>query len=302
MDDLRRMAVFAAVVRHGSMSGAARTLSMSPSAVSQQVRQLELDSGVSLLLRSTRKLTVTAVGERYYEACAAMVAAAERARAELATSLSAPSGELRMSLPAGFVGHLQEALAGLLAEHPSLKLSQTISDMRTDLIAARIDLAIAFGSSLPDSDWSARRLGGFDFWMCASPEYLARRGRPTAPEQLVAHDWFWFAADNRPVRVTLNRKGHAPTECVVTPRIVGDNQDALQRGCLAGMGIASLSSLDVSHLVDSGELVRVLPDWTNRSYGIWALTPRRDAQPSKVKHAIESLQEYLRRAPGASSS
>jgi DNA-binding transcriptional LysR family regulator len=298
MDDLRRMAVFAAVVRHGSMSGAARTLSMTPSAVSQQVRQLEVDNGVSLLLRSTRKLTVTAVGERFYEACAAMVADADRARAELATSREAPSGELRMSLPAGFVGHLQEALAGLMAEHPALKLCLTISDMRTDLIAARIDLAITFGASLSDSDWSARRLGGFEFWLCASPEYVARRGQPVAPEQLEAHDWLWFARDNRPVRVELSRNGVAPTECVVTPRLVGDNQDALQRGCLAGMGIAALSSLDASPLVASGDLVRVLPEWTNRSFGIWALTPQRDAQPSKVKHAIEALQSYLLGAPG----
>jgi DNA-binding transcriptional LysR family regulator len=92
--------VFAAVVRHGSMSAAGRELGMSASAVSQQVRQLEREGGVTLLHRSTPKLTLTDAGERSHEACAAMVSAAERAHAELSASRDAPSGELRLSAPA----------------------------------------------------------------------------------------------------------------------------------------------------------------------------------------------------------
>ena len=97
MDDLKRMAVFASVVQHGSMTGAGRALGMSPSAVSQQVRQLEREGGVTLLHRSTRKLALTEAGQRYHAQCAAMCAAAEQARAELAAARDAPSGELRMS-------------------------------------------------------------------------------------------------------------------------------------------------------------------------------------------------------------
>jgi DNA-binding transcriptional LysR family regulator len=298
MDDFRGMAIFAAVVRHGSMSGAARALNMSPSAVSQSIRQIEAAGRSTLLLRSTRKLAVTAVGERYYEACAAMIAAAERARAELEESRSAPKGELRISMPAGFAGHAQKALAAMITSHPELKLGLTLGDMRTNLIEARIDLALAFGSSLRDTDWSARRLGQFDFWLCASPDYLERRGRPASPEQLMLHDWLWFAEDNRPVAVELHRSGREQTDCIVTPRIVANSQVALQGGCLAGMGIASLASLDVGELIASGQLVRVLPEWTNRAFDIWALTPQRGAQPSKVKIAIAELQAYLRDVPG----
>ncbi|MET0208790.1 MAG: LysR family transcriptional regulator, partial [Burkholderiaceae bacterium] len=122
MDDLKRMAIFAAVVQHGSMSGAARALGMSPSAVSQQVRLLEQAGGVTLLHRSTRKLALTEAGARYHVQCAAMCAAAEQARAELAASREAPSGELRMSAPVGFARHIAPALGELLCAHPALRL------------------------------------------------------------------------------------------------------------------------------------------------------------------------------------
>src|SRR5215831_4819005 len=122
MDDLRRMAIFAAVVEQRSMSAAARALEMSTSAVSQQVRQLERDGGVTLLHRTTRRLTLTEAGERYYAECAAMVAAARRAQAQLAQSRDAPSGELRLSATVGFARYVAPALGGLLAAHPALTL------------------------------------------------------------------------------------------------------------------------------------------------------------------------------------
>ena len=145
MEDLKRMAVFAAVVQHGSMSGAARALGMSTSAVSQQVRKLESDGGVTLLHRSTRKLALTEAGQRYHARCAAMWAAAEQARAELAASRDAPSGELRMSATVGFARHIAPALGELLAAHPALRLRLLVDDSTIDLINARIDLAVRYG-------------------------------------------------------------------------------------------------------------------------------------------------------------
>ena len=122
MDDYKRMAVFAAVVQHGSMSAAARALGMSPSAVSQQVRQLERDGGVTLLHRSTRQIALTDTGERYYQQCAAMAQAASQARAELAAARDEPGGELRLSATVGFARHIAPALGHWLARHPALRL------------------------------------------------------------------------------------------------------------------------------------------------------------------------------------
>ncbi len=157
MDDLRRMAVFASVVQHGSMSGAGRALGMSPSAVSQQVRLLEREGGVTLLHRSTRKLALTEAGQRVHAQCAALCAAADQARAELAASRDAPSGELRLSAPVGFARHVAPALGELLARHPSLRL-------RFRAIASKL-IAVRFPGLSPCSRYPSQRGGAwFGYW------------------------------------------------------------------------------------------------------------------------------------------
>lgn len=297
MDDLKRMAVFASVVQHGSMSGAARALGMSPSAVSQQVRLLEREGGVTLLHRSTRKLALTEAGQRYHAQCAAMCAAADQARAELAASREAPSGELRLSATVGFARHVAPALGPLLAAHPSLRLRLLVDDAPIDLINARIDLAVRFGR-LADSTWAARRLGSLEWWLCASPDWLARHGQPESPDALLAHTWLGFAREGNGLMLDLQGPDGATRSLRVEPRIVSNNQLSIQQMCEAGLGLALLGSLDVQDALQAGRLVRLLPHWGLGTLGIWAVTPQRDAQPAKVRQAIEALQRYLITQPG----
>lgn len=285
MEDLKRMAVFAAVVQHGSMSGAARALGMSTSAVSQQVRKLESDGGVTLLHRSTRKLALTEAGQRYHARCAAMWAAAEQARAELAASRDAPSGELRMSATVGFARHIAPALGDLLAAHPALRLRLLVDDSTIDLINARIDLAVRYGR-LADSTWAARRLGGMHWYLCASPEWVAAHGMPQHPDALLSHSWLGFAREGGGLRVE--------------PRIASNNQLSIQQMCEAGLGLALVGSMDSHDALQAGRLVRLLPDWSFGTLDIWAVTPQRDAQPAKVRQAIAALHAYLKQVPGIS--
>lgn len=297
MDDLKRMAVFASVVQHGSMTGAGRALSMSPSAVSQQVRQLEREGGVTLLHRSTRKLALTEAGQRYHAQCAAMCAAAEQARAELAAARDAPSGELRMSATVGFARHVSPALGAMLAQYPSLRLRLLVDDAPIDLINARVDLAVRFGR-LADSTWTARRLGALEWWLCASPEYLDRHGSPETPDALLAHGWLGFAREGAGLLLDLRGPEGAARSLRVEPRIVSNNQLSIQQMCEAGLGVALMGSLDVQDALASGRLVRLLPQWTMGTLDIWAVTPQRDAQPAKVRQAIAALQRYLVTQPG----
>jgi len=305
MDDLRRMALFAAVVRHGSMSGAARELGMSTSAVSQQIRQLEQAGGVTLLHRSTRKLTLTEAGVRFHARCAELVTAAEQARAELHASRETPSGELRLAATVGFGVHVQPALGSILDEYPALRLSLQVDDATIDLIEARIDLAIRYGR-LKDSSWVAKRLGSFDVWVCAAPEYLARHAAIAVPDDLKAHTWLsltrgtfdlTFSAEPS----TRKAKKALPTgeALQIEPRIVSNNQLTLQQMCVAGMGLALLGSLDVNEDIAAGRLVRVLPEWRLPGLDIWAVTPQRDAQPAKVRMAIAALERHFQNLPGA---
>ena len=182
MDQLKRMAVFAEVVAAGSLTGAARRLGMTPSAVSQHLRQLEGALGLALLHRSTRRLTLTEAGARYIEGCTAMVAAARAAEQALERHRDEPEGELRIAAPIGFGGLLARALAPL-RRHPRLTLQLLLDDALVDLIEARVDIALRAGS-LPDSSLVARRLGSMGAQMCAAPAYLAERGWPGMPQDL----------------------------------------------------------------------------------------------------------------------
>ena len=302
MDDLKRMAIFASVVQHGSMSGAARALGLSPSAVSQQVRLLEQSGGVTLLHRSTRKLALTEAGGRYHAQCAAMCAAAEQARAELAASRDEPSGELRMAAPVGFARHIAPALGTLLAEHPALRLRLLVDDAPIDLIQSRVDLAVRFGG-LADSTWAARRLGTLQWWLCAAPQWLAQHGTPASPEQLLAQPWLGLARDNGALLVEVHPPG-APAQALrVQPRIASNNQLSIQQMCEAGLGLALVGSIDVHDALASGRLVRLLPQWhfgPADGLRIWAVTPQRDTQPAKVRQAIAALAAYLQQQPGVS--
>lgn len=296
--DLRRMAVFAAVVQHGSMSAAARALRMSTSAVSQQVRLLEQASGVTLLHRSTRKLSLTDAGARFAEHCHAMVAAAAQAQAELALAHDAPSGELRMSAPVGFARHVAPALAGLLAAHPALRLRLLVDDALIDLVEARIDLALRAGR-LPDSRWVARRLCDFEWLLCASPDYLRRHGEPKVPADLLRHQWLVGSRDGSVLQFELHGPGGETQAVRVEARIASNNQLSLEQMCGAGLGLCMVTHPDVHEALQSGRLQRVLPAWSLAPGPVWAVTPQRDNQPAKVRHAIAALQAYFATAPGA---
>ncbi|MBC7995403.1 MAG: LysR family transcriptional regulator [Rhizobacter sp.] len=297
MDDLRRMAVFAAVVQYGSMSAAARSLAMSTSAVSQQVRLLEQGSGVTLLHRSTRKLSLTDAGARFAEHCAVMVAAARQAKQQLVLAHDAPTGELRMSAPVGFARHVAPALAPLLAAHPALSLRLLVDDALIDLIDARIDLALRAGR-LPDSSWVARRLCAFDWVLCASPDYLRRHGVPNTPSELLPHQWLVGSREGSALQFVLLGPAGERETVRVDARIASNNQLTLEQMCTAGLGLALMTHPDVHEALQAGRLQRVLPGWAMEPGPVWAVTPQRDNQPAKVRHAIAALQAYFEAAPG----
>ncbi|MBF5007657.1 LysR family transcriptional regulator [Diaphorobacter caeni] len=307
MDDFKRMAIFATVVQQGSMSAAARTLGMTPSAVSQQVRQLERDGGVTLMHRTTRQLTLTDAGQRFYAECARMVDAASNARAELQAELQKPSGELRISSTVGFARHIAPALGPLLAAYPQLRMQLLVDDAQIDLTSARIDLAIRYGN-LPDSQWVARPLGAMHWWPCASPQWIEAHGEPASLQDLLTASWLGLPASiefqGLQVRIPSPRPGsRAVDEHVLplAPRIASNNQLALLQMCEAGLGIALLGSMDVQDALSAGRLVRLCRHWDfGRAGGlpIWAVTAQRNMQPAKVRLALAHLSQYLNDVPG----
>ena len=295
MDDLQRMAIFATVVQRGSMTAAAKVLNISPSAVSQHIRLLERDSGITLLHRSTRQIALTDAGQRFYLQCAKLTAAAEQARAELAAEHQAPSGELRLAAPVGFARHAAPALGAWLARFPQLRLRLLLDDAPIDLIQARVDLALRFGT-LPDSSWVARKLGNTPNWLCASPQWLqAQAIPPHHPAQLRQTPWLALSSNEATelhVEV-VHRSIQERCTLQPIPQIASNHQGAVMQLCEAGLGVAVLSALDVAQAVRSGQLVRLLPQWDFGQLDLWAVTPQRDRQPAKVRQAMEELQAYF---------
>jgi len=303
MEDFRRMAIFAAVVERGSMSAAARQLDMTPSAVSQHIRQLEHDADLTLLHRSTRQLTLTDAGQRFYIQCAAMCEAASRARAELAAEHQRPSGELRLAAPAGFTQHAAPALGKWLSMHPELRLRLLMDDAPIDLIQARVDLALRFGN-LQDSSWVARHLGRSATVLCASPHWIKANGStPRHPSELAQLPWLDMSRSDDPQADFLWRQQGTAQEyrLQVRPLMVSNHRGAVQQFCEAGLGLALLSAHDVAASLETGSLVRLLPDWDMGMLDIWAVTASRDSLPAKVREAIEVLRQYFAQLRGMQS-
>lgn len=302
MDDLKPLAVFAETVAAGSMSAAARRLGMSPSAVSQTIRALEQQAGITLLHRSTRKLALTEVGERYYPHCKRLLEAARAAADSLLQARDTPTGELRVSAPVGFANHIAPALVPLLSEAPQLRLRLLVDDAMIDLIDARIDVAIRVGR-LADSSWVARHLCDFEVILCAAPSYLERFGVPSVPQDLLSHQWLAVGGEvdsqavARPLDLQAADGQHQ--HIAVDARIASNNQVALQQMCEQGLGLACLARADVAPALQRGALAQVLLQWRLPALPVWAVTPRRDSDEVKVRVALNCLRRYFASLPGA---
>ncbi len=293
MDNLRGMAVFATVVARGSMAAAADALGMTPSAVSQQIRKLEAHAQVTLLHRTTRKLTLTEAGEAFYRSCAQMLAIAEEAEQRLGEWREAPVGELRLAAPVGFSGKLiTEALRPLLENHRQLRLQLFFHDEQIDLIEQRIDLAIRVGS-LSDSSLVARHLAEWNNVICAAPAYLRRMPAIDHPQQLQGVDW--LALNTVAHQAYLSFSGPDGESCKLRleARVAANSMIALRQFTLDGLGVSAQPEPEVREALEEGRLVRLLPEWSLPPFGIYAVTPRRDAQPAKVKVAIDALRRHL---------
>ena len=293
MDRYRRMAILATVVEQGSIRRAARELRITPSAVSQQIRRLEGETGVTLLRRSTRRLAMTEAGEAFYEGCAAMVAAARSAHESLTALQESPVGELSISAPAGFAAtHLIKAIAPLLAAHPALSLRLVVTDDGVDIIGDRIDLAITIGTSPSGSTLVRRHLADWPLVLCASPGYLVRRGTPASPPELPHHDFLALPRWHHGTDVMTGPKGQQ-YRVDVAPRVLSNNQVAIRDLTLMGLGLSFHVVPEIADDLAAGRLVHVLPDWSLPPVAVAALMPSRTRQPSKIRMAIDALRAYL---------
>ena len=291
MDSLKGMAIFATVVDKGSMAAAAQSLGMTPSAVSQQIRKLESRAQVTLLHRTTRRLTLTEAGEAFYRSCAQMLAIAEEAEQRLGEWRDAPVGELRLAAPVGFSGTLiTQALKPLLENHRQLRLQLFFQDERIDLVAERIDLAIRVGN-LADSSLVARHLGDWSSVLCAAPAYLSQHGQPLRPEALREHECIRFSLSGHADRWTFRKE----RECIAVPiagRYRVSSSLAVRDALLAGFGLSLIPRLYVQAELAEGRLVELLAGWKADETAIHAVYPSRQLA-GKTRVFLDFLTETM---------
>jgi DNA-binding transcriptional LysR family regulator len=296
MARLDQMETFAEVVEAGGFSAAAGRLDVSKSAVSKQVARLEDRLGVRLLNRTTRRLSVTEAGATFYEACRRVLDEAESAERAVSELAAAPHGLLKLNAPMSFgFLHLAAAIPAFHARFPQIKVDAVMNDRFVDLIQEGYDLAIRIGV-LRDSSLIARRLAPSHAVVCASPDYLARRGRPKEPEDLAEHDCLLYSNQQNPREWQfLGPRG------VHSVRIDGpfsaNNGDALCRAALAGMGVTRLPTFIVGDDLRAGRLEAVLPGHPLPEQGIHAVYPHSRNLSVKVRLFLDFLAEHLGPAP-----
>jgi DNA-binding transcriptional LysR family regulator len=239
MDRLSAMEVFTNVAEFEGFSAAASHLGISRASVSKQVIQLEESLGARLLNRTTRRVSVTEVGEAYYERCKRVLAEVEEADLLVEQLHSEPRGTLKVSAPMSFgVAHLGPAVSDFLSEYRELSISLTLNDRFTDLIEEGFDIAIRIAQSA-DSSLIARRLSGVRCVMTATPEYLERKGVPTKPQDLSGHQCLSYSYLASGLEWSIFGPNGA-TSVKVSGPLKANNGEVLLQAARQNLGVAFL--------------------------------------------------------------
>ena len=298
--DPNDLLIFARVADGGSFSRAAERLGLPRSTVSRRISLLEERLGERLMVRTTRRLRLTELGERLLEHARRVATEVEDVAALADNRKGAPVGRLRIAIPSDLaVLLLSDALAAFVALHPAVSLELDLSARRVDLLGENVDLAVRIGTPPEDALLAARRVGVFPIGLYAAPSYLAGRGEPASPDDLARHDGLrLLGRDGEPARWTL-LQGETTWQAVPPGRVAANSPELLLRLARAGAGIAAVPEVLAAPYLRRGELKRVLPSWCLRPHVAWAVFPGRRLMPSKVRAFIDMLVATLPAPPAA---
>jgi len=291
-DRLQELQVFVRAAESGSFSRAARELSLSQPSVSRIIGELEARLGVKLLLRTTRRITVTDAGALFLDRAREILSQIEDAE-DAARGLDSLRGTIRMAIPIIYgTREIIPLLPKFLEMHPLLRVEMSVVDARQDLIAEGADLAIRLGE-LGDSAFGARRLATLSTMLAASPVYLAARGTPKTPADLASHDCIFGPGNFGRDSWSFNRNG-TEISVDVRGRISTDSGPGLFASVMAGLGIAMVSSVMAGPEVKAGRLVQILRGYKLPSVDVHAIFPGGPRPSTKVRALVDYLAAELK--------
>lgn len=291
MQDLNDLYYYVQVVDHGGFAPAGRALGMPKSKLSRRIALLEERLGVRLLQRTTRRFSVTDVGQTYYEHCKAMLIEAEAAQEAIDLTRAAPRGIVRIACPVALLhAHIGAMVADFMVQHPHVTVYLEATNRRVDLVGEAIDVAVRVRRPpLADSDLAMRVLAERSQCLLASPRLFGDHPIPRVPADLAAwpsvalgltpqqHVWHLLHADG--AHVELHHQ----------PRLVSDDMLALRSAAVAGVGIAQLPTMMVRELIENEQLLPLVADWRPQRELIHLVFPsRRGLLPS-----VRALIDYL---------
>jgi DNA-binding transcriptional LysR family regulator len=300
-DDVLSLLVFARVVEAKSFTGGAARLGLSKSVASARISQLEERIGTRLLLRTTRRLSLTADGLALYEQAARMAQAADDAALVAAGTPAQPRGVLRVNAPITFGElYLAQPMAKYLEAHPRVRVELTLSDRFEDLVAERVDVAIRISAKLKDSTLVGRKLADDSVVVCAAPSYLARKGTPEAPADLIHHDCLRYSLIDAADEWRFKSQGKS-FSVPVTSRFDAANGSVLRSAALAGIGLVVMPSFMVAGDLAAGDLVQVLEPFTFVRLSVSAVYAPAKLVPSNVRAFVDLLVDHFETPPWQSA-
>ena len=286
--------LFSRIVEAGSFSMAAQRLEQPKSTVSRRIALLEARLGERLLQRTTRRLVLTEFGASVLEHARKVAEEVEAAAALAQHRQVAPSGKLRVSMPNDFANHgMTRVISAFMERYPAVTLELDLSPRRVDLVAEGFDVAIRMGDLPDDATLSARRVVVETFGLYAAPSYIALRGLPEQPDDLLQHDVLCLLSRNGGAAPWILQRGKVRWQRELRPRLTANSPELLARMACSGVGIAAGSSFFATPYVDKGELVRVLPDWEFPRATGWAVFPGRRLMPAKTRAFLDLMEAML---------
>jgi DNA-binding transcriptional LysR family regulator len=288
---LTGVGVMAAVTEAGNFARAAEILGLTPSGVSRAVARLEARIGIRLFDRTPRDVCLTEEGRRFHARVMPLLAGLDEAAAEASGAAAEVRGRLRVSVDPWFARMvLAPDLQRFLVRHPLLSVDFSTSNYREEMMTG-MDVAVRFGP--PDaSSLIARKLLETRVLTVAAPAYLARHGEPRSPHDLVHHETLLFRNPQTGLPFPWEfKRGGETIEVKVSGRLVLDDPSVSVSACLAGQGCFQSLAIGLTPFLSRGELVQVLPDWSEELYPLYAYHPSRHLPPAKVRAFLDFIQE-----------
>ena len=283
------MEAFVRVVEAGSFVAAADRLGISTSSLSRMIADLEQHLGTRLLHRTTRRLSLTESGQAYYERCVTLLADVAEAEAVAGQSAVQARGTVRLTCSYSIAEQMvAPAIAAFAYRHPAVKFELIVSDRIVDLVEEGFDLAIRVGA-VGSERLVARRLGSMRLVLCAAPAYLERRTAPASPADLAQHNALTYAYSATPRVWRFTDATGTVHDVRVTGNLHANSGDALRAAAIAGLGILYEPDFLLDSALRTGQLVRLLPDYTGAGGEIWAVYPSRRHLSLKVRLFVDHI-------------